>query len=102
VTVTKQLNCLDFSLIKKGKTMKSLILAAAMILAAASGTLAQTSSVQLSSAIESQILQWIPDADLSSLTTMQYAQIVSLFASSDNLRTGNHPAGQVKIILNAQ
>jgi hypothetical protein len=83
--------------------MKSLVLAAAMTLAVASGTLAQTSSVQLSSAIESQILQWIPDADLSSLTTMQYAQIVSLFASSDNLRTGNDPAGQVKIILsNAQ
>lgn len=83
--------------------MKSLVLAATMIAAVASGAVAQTSSVSLSSAIESQILQWVPNADLSNLTTMQYAQIVSLFASSDNLRAGNDPAGQVKIILsNAQ
>jgi hypothetical protein len=82
--------------------MKSLVLAATMIAAVASGAIAQTSTVALSSAIESQIRQWVPGADLTSLTTMQYAQIVSLFASSDNLRTGNDPVGQVKVILNAQ
>jgi hypothetical protein len=82
--------------------MKRFILASALIAAAATGAVAQTSSVQLSSAIENQILQWVPGADLSNLTTSQYARIVSLFASSDNLRTGNDPIGQVKVILNAQ
>lgn len=82
--------------------MKRFVLAATLIAASVTGAFAQTSSVALSSSIESQILAWVPGADLSNLTTMQYAQIVTLFANSDNLRTGNDPVGQVKVILNAQ
>jgi hypothetical protein len=82
--------------------MKRLILASALIAAATTGAIAQTSSVALTSATAAQILQWVPNADLSNLTTMQYAQIVSLFANGENLRTGNDPIGQVKVILNAQ
>ncbi len=82
--------------------MKRFLLASALIAAAATGAIAQTSTVELTSATTGQILQWVPNADLSNLTTMQYAQIVSLFANADNLRTGNDPAGQVKVILNAQ
>lgn len=82
--------------------MKRIALVTALVAATASGAFAQQAPVQLSSAIQSQILSWVPNADLSSLTNAQYAQIVSLFANSDNLRVGNDPAGQVKVILNAQ
>lgn len=82
--------------------MKRLALVTALIAATATGALAQQATVPLTSAVQSQILSWIPDADLSNLTNSQYARIVSLFASSDNLRAGNDPAGQVRIILNAQ
>lgn len=94
--------CLNINVTQKENMMKRFILVSVLIAATATGAVAQTSSVQLSSAIQSQIRQWVPNADLSTLTTMQYAQIVSLFASSDNLRTGNDPVGQVKVILNAQ
>jgi hypothetical protein len=82
--------------------MKRFILASALIAAAATGAVAQTSPMALSSAIEWQIRAWVPGADLSNLTSSQYAQIVSLFSSSENLQTGNNPAGEIKVILNAQ
>lgn len=82
--------------------MKSFALVTALVAATATGAFAQQAPVQLSSAIQSQILAWIPDADLSNLTNSQYAQIVSLFANSDNLSAGENPAGAVKAILTAQ
>jgi hypothetical protein len=82
--------------------MKRIVLAAALAGAAATGAFAQQATVPLSSAIQSQILAWIPDADLSNLTSAQYAQIVSLFSSSENLRAGNNPSGQVEVILGIQ
>ena len=82
--------------------MKRFILASALIAAAATGAVAQTAPVALSSAIESQIMTWIPGADLSSLTNVQYAQIVSLFSNSEDLSAGSNPIGAVKAILNAQ
>ena len=82
--------------------MKHFILASALIAAAATGAVAQTAPVALSSAIESQIMTMVPGADLSNLTNSQYARLVTLFSSSDNLRTGNDPVGAVKVILNAQ
>ncbi len=82
--------------------MKRILLASALIAASVTGAVAQTAPVALSSAIQSQIQTWVPGADLSSITTAQYAQIVSLFSSSDNLRAGNDPSGQVKAILNVQ
>jgi hypothetical protein len=82
--------------------MKAIVLATALVATTAFGAFAQQAPVALSSAITSQIMTWVPDADLSNLTNVQYAQIVSLFANSENLRTGNDPIGQVKVILNAQ
>ena len=82
--------------------MKRIALASALVVAAVSGAFAQQAPVQLSSAIQSQIMSWIPDADLSNLTNVQYAQIVSLFSNSANLSAGENPAGAVKAILNAQ
>jgi hypothetical protein len=82
--------------------MKRIALVTALVAATASGAFAQQAPVELSSAIQSQILTWVPDADLSNLTNSQYARLVSLFASSDNLGAGDNPIGQVKVILNAQ
>ena len=83
--------------------MKHVVLAAALVAATAFTASAQEAApVQLSSAIQSQILAWVPDADLTNLTNGQYARIVSLFANSDNLSAGDNPAGQLKVILNAQ
>ena len=86
----------------KEYNMKRIALAAALIAASSVGAFAQQAPVALSSAISSQIMTWVPGADLSNLTSAQYAQIVSLFSTSENLRTGNDPVGQVKVILNAQ
>lgn len=82
--------------------MKRIVLATALVAASAVGAFAQSSSVMLSSAIESQIMTMVPGADLTNLTTSQYARLVTLFSTSENLRNGNDPVGQVKVILNAQ
>ena len=82
--------------------MKRIVLASALIAASAFGAVAQQSSVVLSSAIQSQILTMVPSADLTSLTTSQYARLVSLFSNTENLRAGENPAGAIKVILTAQ
>jgi hypothetical protein len=82
--------------------MKSIVLASVLVAASAFGSIAQEAPVALSSAITAQIIQLVPDADLSNLTNAQYAQLVSLFANSDNLSAGSDPAGAVKAIINAQ
>jgi hypothetical protein len=83
--------------------MKALLTAAALIAATSGAALAQeAAAVPLSSAIQFQILQWVPDADLTNLTSAQYGQIVSLFANSENLSQGSHPEGAVRAILGAQ
>lgn len=82
--------------------MKRIVLATVLVATSAVGALAQSSSVMLSSAIESQIMTMVPGADLTNLTTSQYARLVTLFSTSENLRNGNDPVGQVKVILNAQ
>ena len=38
-------------------------------------------------------------SQLEDLTTRQVAAIYGLFSNSENLRTGNDPAGQLKVIL---
>jgi hypothetical protein len=86
----------------KDYNMKRIVLASALIAATAVGAFAQQAPVPLTSAIQAQIMTWIPDADLSNLTNNQYARIVSLFISSENLRAGNDPVNQVKVILGVQ
>lgn len=82
---------------------KRIVLATALGAAAATGAFAQQAPVQLSSAIQSEILSVLPSADLSNLTNSQYAQIVSFFADSENTRTPSDISGGVKAILpNAQ
>ena len=80
--------------------MKRIVLATALVAAAATGAFAQQAPVQLSAALQSEILTVLPSADLSSLTTSQYAQIVSFFDNSENTRTSFGTAQGVKAILN--
>lgn len=82
--------------------MKRIVLATALVAASAVGAFAQTAPVMLSSAIQSQIQTLVPGAELSALTNVQYAQLVSLFSNSENLSAGSNPAGAVKAILGAQ
>lgn len=87
----------------KEYNMKRIALVTALVAATASGAFAQQAPVQLSSAIQSEILSVLPTADLSSLSNAQYAQIVSLFSNSDNTRTPSDISGGVQAILsNAQ
>ncbi len=82
--------------------MKSIVLAASILSLTALATFAQTAPVALSAAIQAQVVALVPGADLSSLTTAQYAQFVTLFMNSDNLSAGENPAGAIKAILGAQ
>jgi hypothetical protein len=82
--------------------MKSVLLASALIAASAFGAIAQEAPIALSSAITAQVLSLVPDADLSNLTNAQYAQLVTLFANSENLSAGANPAGAVRAIVGAQ
>ena len=83
--------------------MKRIVLATALVAAAATGAFAQQAPVQLSAALQSEILTVLPSADLSSLSTVQYAQLVSVFDNSENTRTASDVAQGVKAILtNAQ
>jgi hypothetical protein len=86
----------------KGYIMKELLLASALVAASGFGAFAQEAPVALSASITAQIMTLVPDADLSNLTNVQYAQLVSLFANSENLRSGSNPAGAIKAIVNAQ
>ncbi|MDM7932395.1 hypothetical protein [Tabrizicola sp.] len=82
--------------------MKRIVLAAALVAASTVGTLAQTAPVALSSSIQSQIMLLVPGADLSNLTNSQYAQLVTFFGDSENLRTRSGAAQQVSVILGVQ
>jgi hypothetical protein len=82
--------------------MKSLILSTALIAASAFGAIAQEAPVALSSAVTSQILTLVPEADLSNLTNVQYAQLVTLFSNAESLSAGANPEGAVRAILGAQ
>jgi hypothetical protein len=82
--------------------MKSFVLASALLAATAVAAVAQEAPVALSSAITSQIMTLVPDADLSNLTNVQYAQLVTLFSNSENLSAGSNPAGAIKAIIGAQ
>lgn len=82
--------------------MKRIVLATALVAASAFGAVAQQAPVALSSAIQSEILAVVPGADLSNLTNSQYAQLVTFFADSENLRTRSDVTQGVEAILGAQ
>lgn len=79
--------------------MKRIALITALVAATASGAFAQQAPMQLSSAIQSEVLSLVPSADLSNLTSKQYSRLVTLFSNTDDLRPGNDLTGSVKAIL---
>ena len=83
--------------------MKRIALVTALVAATAGGAFAQQAPVALSSAIQSEILSVLPGADLSALSTAQYAQLTVFFSNSENTRTASDVAQGVQAILsNAQ
>ncbi len=77
--------------------MKHFIIAAVLAGAAATSSFASTG---LSGVTQVEVKRLVPGADLSNLTPIQVAQIESLFVNSDNLNSGNNPAGKIMRILN--
>lgn len=79
--------------------MKRLIATAAILATIGTSTFAMVSKDRLPAHVRHQITQMIPNADLEDLSNIQVAAIYSLFSKSENLRAGNDPAGQLKVIL---
>jgi hypothetical protein len=79
--------------------MKRIILASIVALSAATGAFAGNG---LSSAIAVEVNRLVPGADLVNLSVSQISRLESLFVNSENLRSGENPAGQIQVILNAQ
>lgn len=79
--------------------MKRLIATAAILATLGTSAFAMVSKETLPAHVRLQIHQMVPNADLEGLTTRQVAAIYGLFSKSENLRTGNDPAGQLKVIL---
>lgn len=79
--------------------MKSIILASIIALSAGTAAFAGSS---VSSHIATEVARLVPGADLSNLTASQAGRLHALFVNSENLRSGENPAGQVKVILGAQ
>lgn len=85
--------------------MKRLLIATALTLAAASSAMATTYAsgtsfnTTLPATMQFDIRALVPSADLSNLTISQVGQFYNLFSTSDNLGSGDNPAGAVRAIL---
>jgi hypothetical protein len=79
--------------------MKKIILASVIALSAGTAAFA-TGGV--SSAIAVEVNRLVPGADLTNLTPSQVQRLNTLFLNSENLRSGENPAGQIQVILGAQ
>jgi hypothetical protein len=82
--------------------MSRFLIAAALVAASTFGAVAQTAPVSLSSATQSEILRLLPEVDLSSITNAQYAQIVTLFSSSEDRNSDVDTKAALEVILDAQ
>lgn len=82
--------------------MKRIVLATALVAVSAVGAFAQQAPVALPSSIAAQVTAVLPGVDLSNLTNAQYAQLVTFFGKSENVRTASDISQGVKVIMNAQ
>lgn len=78
--------------------MKKFLLASTVAIAALTTGFAATAQ-SLSENTRLEIMQLVPDADLTGLTSVQEAQLMSLFSTSGRDSNGDDPAGAVKAIL---
>lgn len=79
--------------------MKNVIIAAVIALAGTTASFAATGSDGLSQSLRLEVSRLAPGADLNNLTSKQVTAIESLFVDSENLRSGNNPAGAIAVIL---
>lgn len=78
--------------------MKKFLLATTVAVAALSTGFA-VSAQELSSNVRTQIMQYVPDANLDNLSATQIAELNGLFINTDNLSSGGDPAGVIMQVL---
>lgn len=76
--------------------MKRILLSAALVLAAAGTASAMTSTTELTPNDRAAVLRYVPNADLSNLTSAQVAALSTTLYTGDNREVG----GQIRAILN--
>ena len=80
--------------------MKRILLATVLALSAGTAVYADSMSGALNSGIALEVSRLVPGADLNSLSRDQVVAIENIFVDSENLRSGNDPAGKIRVILN--
>ncbi len=78
--------------------MKNLLLATTVAIAAMSTGFAASAQV-LSDNVRLQIVQLVPDADLTNLSTDQIAELEGIFSGPDSTSSGANPRGAVMQVL---
>jgi hypothetical protein len=75
------------------------VLAAAGATAASADAYGYAGSNGLSETLRVEVQHLVPGADTSNLSPAQIGALQLLFDNSDNLRSGENPAGKVQVIL---
>jgi hypothetical protein len=84
---------------KRTKIMKRILLASVLALSAGTAVYADSMSGALNTGVALEVSRLVPTADVSSLSRDQIIALENLFSNSENLRSGNDPAGEVRRIL---
>ncbi len=79
--------------------MKHVLIAAILAATAVSAANAEDWSKGLTQQTRNEILQLVPNADLTGLSKAQVQRLEMFFDNSDNLRAGNNPSGKLQVIL---
>lgn len=79
--------------------MKRILLASVLALSAGTAVYADSMSGTLNSGVALEVSRMVPNADVSNLSRDQIVALENLFSNSENLRSGNDPAGEVRRIL---
>lgn len=75
------------------------VLAAATATSVSAAGYGYGASNGLSESTRVEVQQLVPGADLSNLSAAQIGALDLLFDNSDNLRSGENPAGKIQVIL---
>ena len=80
--------------------MKRILFATALSVVAATSAFAGMANNTLPATTQYEIRLYVPHANLDNLSNAQVAQINGFFVNSENLQSGNNPAGALQVILN--
>jgi len=79
--------------------MKRILLATVLALSTGTAVYADSMSGTLNSGVALEVSRLVPGADLNNLSRDQVVAIENIFVNSENLRSGNDPAGAIRVIL---